>query len=142
MEHLDIARWIVRADAALVAVAGLVAIVFGLGFVVEDAAAQGEMFDGLGLFLGLVIVGVGLVPVAVAAACAWLVTRRPFAAAVVLSVLGALVAALGALVIGALGLAVSAPMVLGGLVVAATAFGAALVARPASVASPGGHLPR
>lgn len=142
MEPRGIARIIVLLDAGLVAAAGLGVVVLGLGLVVEDAAVQGEMFDGLGIFLGLSVAAAGLVPASVAGVAAWLSRRRPYAAAVVISVLGAGVAALGAGVIGSMGLVVSAPMVLGGLVVAATGFGAALMVRPASVASPGGHLPR
>ena len=134
----DLARRAARLAAAIVAVAGVGVAGYGLTWIVEDESTQGEMFDGLGTLVGLVVCGIGVVLLAVAGGAFWLVRRRPLAAAAVLTSLGVLVAAAGVLAIGGIGVAVAAPLVLGGLLVAGVAFGAALAARSVTIDSPGG----
>ena len=138
----NLARWSVRVGAILVILAGAADIVLGLTLVAEDESQQGEMFDGLGTFIGLAICGIGLVCLAVAGLALLLARRRTFAAAIVLCVFGVLVAATGWISIGGSGLAVAAPMILGGLVVAGLGFGAAMGAPRMAIDSPGGGYSR
>ena len=93
-------------------------MVLALGLVAQDMGTQGEP-DGLGTTLGLLLLGVPLVPLGVAAAAWWLARRRRTVAAV-------LPVVLGALGVGALGVAVAVSVVLGALLLAGLAFGAAL----------------
>jgi hypothetical protein len=136
--HRDVATWALRLAAATVGLAGAVAVVLGLGVAAEDLASRGEMFDGLGVFLGLVIGGVGLVLVAAGALLAWLARRRPFEAGVVSCVLGLLAAASGWVAAGSVGVVVAAPLVLGGVFVGGLGFGATLSGPRWAIDSPGG----
>ncbi len=140
--RVDLARWSVRVGGSLVVLAGTALVVFGLVLVAEDQSQQGEMFDGLGTFLGLAICGLGLVCVAVAGLVLWLAVRRTRAAGVVLCLLGVLVAAAGWGTISSAGAAVGQAMILGGLVVAGLGFAGALGTSPRAIDSPGGGYSR
>lgn len=136
-----VAGWTVRLAAVLVGLAGASVVAFGLVFVADDLATRGEMFDGLGAFLGLVVCAGGGILVGVAALVAWLVRRRPFEAAVVICALGVLVAGAGWVAVASVGVLVSAPMVLGGVFIGGLGFGAALGAPRVAIDSPGGNSP-
>ena len=138
----DLARWSARVGASLVILAGAVVIVLGLYFVAEDESQQGEMFDGLGTFIGLAICGIGLVCVAVAGLAFKLARRRPLVAGIILCVFGVLVAATGWISVGGSGPAVAAALILGGLVVAGLGFGAAMAAPRMAIHSRGGGYSR
>ncbi len=131
-------RVALRAAAAIVALAGGSVVVLGLGLVADDLSTRGEMFDGLGVVFGLVIGGVGAVVIGAAALCLWLVRRKPTAAAVIVIVVGVLVAGAGWVVVGGSGPLVAGPMILGGLLVAGMGFGGALVQPDGTIDSPGG----
>ena len=133
------AGWAVRLAAALLGVAAAAVIVFGLTIVSDDMSTQGEMFDGLGTFLGLVICGLGAVLAGAALLAAWLVGRHPFAAALVVCALGMLVAAVGWMTFASLGEMVSAAIVFGGVLVGGLGLSAALGAGPVAITSPGGN---
>jgi hypothetical protein len=125
----DAAVWAVRIAAAIVALGGLGILLSGFVMVATDLERSGEMFDGLGVMLGLAVCAVAAVILGVAALAAWWVRRRPLAAAVVVCAFGLLVTAVGFFLIGSAGLLVSAPPLLGGLLVAGLGFGAAVAAR-------------
>jgi hypothetical protein len=125
----DAAVWAVRIAAGLIALGGVPMLLAGFVLVASDLEQSGEMFDGLGAMLGLAVCAVAAVIIGVAALAAWWVRRRPFAAAVVLCAFGLLVTTVGFLLIGSAGLLVSAPPLLGGLLVAGLGFGAAVAAR-------------
>jgi hypothetical protein len=125
----DAAVWAVRIAAGVIGLGGLAMLLSGFVLVAADLEQRGEMFDGLGAMLGLVVCAVAAIFLGVAALAAWWVRRRPLAAAVVVCAFGLLVTAVGFFLIGSAGLLVSAPTLLGGLVVAGLGFGAAVAAR-------------
>ena len=132
------AEWTLRLAAAVVGVTAVAVIVFGVSLVLDDLSTQGEMFDGLGTFLGLVVCGLGAVLAGAAVLAAWLAGRHPLAAAIVICTFGVLVAAAG-WKFASLGEMVSASMVFVGVLVAGLGLSAALGARPVAITSPGGN---
>jgi len=120
------AEWAVRLAAGILGLAAAAVIVLGVSLVLDDLSTQGEWFDGLGTFFGLVFCGLGAVLAGVALFAAWLVGRHPFAAALVVCALGVLVAVVGGVTMTSLGEMVSAAVVFGGLLVSALGFIAAL----------------
>jgi len=130
---------LVRLAAALVGLAAMALIMFGLSLVLEDLSSEGEWFDGFGIFMGLVFCGLGAVFAIPALFAAWLAGRQPFAAAMIMCGLGALMAVAGALTLPSLGGIVSAPVLLCGVLVGGLGFGAALEARAVTITSPGGN---
>ena len=125
----DATVWAVRIAAGAIALGGALLVLTGLVLVAADLDQRGEMFDGLGVMIGLAVCAVAAVLLGVAALAAWWVRRRPFAAAAVVCVLGVLVAGLGFVLVGSSGLLVAAPTLLGGLLVGGLGFGGAVAAR-------------
>ncbi len=117
--------------SAMVGLAGAGGIFAGLGFVIDDESSQGEMFDGLGTIIGIVIGGAGALLLGLAVLCTWLVARYPLAASLVLGVLGTLVAGAGAIVSAGFGFGFSLASIvlLAGVLVGGLGFGAALTLR-------------
>ena len=134
-----VTTWAVRVAAAVVGLAGAAAAVFGLALVAEDRSTTGEMFDGLGTFIGLVVCGGGAILIALALLVVWLEPRRPLEASLTVCGLGVLLAAAGWVAVTGVGVMVSAPMVLGGVFIGGLGFGAALGAHRVRVDSPGGN---
>jgi hypothetical protein len=97
-------------------------LLLALWFAVQDGGQQGEWLDGVGLALAAVLVAVAAVPALVGwvALSRW--RERSRDAAWLLAAFGIVVALVGWPATGAVGLAVGATMVLGGLLVAAVAF--------------------
>jgi hypothetical protein len=132
------AEWTLRLAAAVVGLTAAAVIVFGVSLAIDDLSTQGEMFDGLGTFIGLVICGLGAVLAGAAVLAAWLAGRHPFAAAIVVCTFGVL-AALAGWKFASLGEMVSAAMVFGGVLVAGLGLSAALSSPPVAITSPGGN---
>jgi hypothetical protein len=125
----DATLWAVRAATAVLALGGLAMMLAGFVFVGADLEDRGEMFDGLGVVIGLVICALAGILLGVAVFAVWLVRRRPMAGAVLVCVFGLLVTLIGWFVVSGGGLLVAAPTLLGGLVVAGLGFGGAVAAR-------------
>lgn len=92
-----------KGQLVTVVVLSAVGLVLSGLLVLSDLESRGEMFDGLGTFLGLLFAGVSLVPGVPALVALVLHRRRPVAAVVLALVLGVVVAVAGLLLAGALG---------------------------------------
>lgn len=116
----------VRAGAGAIVLVALALLLAGLGAVLTDAREHTDEMDGLGVAVGLVAAAVALVLGAAGVVAWWLTRLHLVAASTVLCVLGLGVALVGWAVVPTLGVVVSAPLVLGGLLVGGLGFGAAL----------------
>lgn len=134
-----LARPAVWVASGLVSVMGLVALGGGAVLVLDDMTSRTDMFDGLGVALGLLLGGLGVVVLGVAGLAVWLAPRHPLGAGIVLCVFGVLVAGVGVLAVPSMGASVAAPFVLGGLLVGGIGFGAAVGASSETIDSPGGY---
>jgi hypothetical protein len=110
-------RWALVAAVAVLVLGGLGSLLPGLALVVADLAERGEMFDGLGVVLGLALAVLGLLLLVVAGTACVFMRRRPVQVAAALTAVG-LVLALGGFALAATtGVLVAAPIALGGLLV-------------------------
>jgi hypothetical protein len=115
-----------KAAAAVLALGGMAALLAGGALVLEDLASRGEMFDGLGLALGLTLVVPGLLLLVLAGLALWFMGRRPALVAGVLCAVGMVLALAGFALTATTGVLVAAPVALGGLLVAGLSLTTAL----------------
>jgi hypothetical protein len=129
--------WLLRVASGVVLLIGLALTVLGLGLVVEDTSSHTDEWDGFGTFLGLAAAVPGVVLAAIAGLAWWLTRRHVRGAAVVLCLLGAMIAFAGVVLLSVSGALVSLAVTVVGLLVAGVGIAAAAGAT-ASVDSPGG----
>ncbi len=111
------ARWALLAAVAVLVLGGLATLLPGIALVVSDLAERGEMFDGLGVVLGLALALPGLLLLVAAGLACVFMRRRPVQVAAVLTALGMVLALGGFALAASTGVLLAAPVALGGLLV-------------------------